>query len=299
MNVNEIAQQLLTRFSPEERSIPDSANYPGRNAAVKLAMNGALQEVFGKGSPWLRKAERGALLRPPATNVPITVAHGSNLATIALADWEDWYAGCATLISGSDYQNRITNADNDIILKLPYDGASGAVTATIYHTSIELPDDVLELTGPVKFDGCEIQPVDGPGSPTFSGHDFGFVRVTDKHAANAPLTYNLEAWSTEDETTGPRFRLVLSHYPPATRMLEYSAVVVPMVIDSLTSRATLPVPFQWIQSVFYPIALQRLSACPFFLGGSEEIGRGYHEAIKQLAALNPRKNSGIRFVTPY
>jgi len=299
MNVNEIAQQLLTRFSPEERNIPDHASYPGRNGAVKLALNGALQDVFGKGSPWIRKTERGVLLNAPATSVPIEVTYGSTVATIAIGDWMPWFAGCAIKIEGSSYQNRITNDNREVELKLPHEGETGATTATIHHTSVELPADVLELSGPVKFNGVEIPPVDGQGTPTLQGYDFGFIRVFDKHAANAPLSYNLEAWATSDETESPRFRLALSHYPAATAMLEYGAVVVPMVIDSLTSRATLPVPFQWIQSVFYPIALWRLSACPFFLGDPSGTIAGYQAALAQLAALNPRKNSGITFSTPY
>ena len=47
MNIAECAANLLRYFSPEERSIPDSVTYPGRNAEVLTAINGAFQELFG------------------------------------------------------------------------------------------------------------------------------------------------------------------------------------------------------------------------------------------------------------
>ena len=411
MTVNDIAVQLFGHFSPEERSIPDSVTYPGRNAAVKNAINGALQEVFSSGSPWVRFRERGVLLYAPAT-VSIRVTKGSTAATIAAADWENWMSGCAIQIDGGGIQNRIENDSRDVELKFPWDGESsitgdvvvtgdlqtslgadvtfprliacgwieylgstvlqwssdgnkslviptsgayyalriyGDVTriatlakyidgvpvaqwgvvgipvetedpttvdwegsaqddaagdpavaffddlrsATVYHTSIDLPADVLQVHGPVKLDGVGIDPApDHRIGPTLADGDFGFWRIAENNSAK-PVTYQVEAWDSGSNDS-PAFRLALSHYPTKTTFLEYRAMVCPLVVSDLTSTATLPVPFQFIESVFYPIARKRLAGCPFFRAGDSapEIADSYKEARAALAGLNARRNSG-------
>jgi hypothetical protein len=93
--------------------------------------------------------------------------------------------------------------------------------------------------------------------------------------------------------------LRLTAAPTVNSFLEYSAMVVPMVITDLSSNDTLPIPLQWVQSIFYPVARQRLLACDFARGGGnpEEIGRAYQTAISLLASLNPRKASGTRMIS--
>lgn len=58
--------------SPNLKSVggdPHSPTYRGRNGAVLLAMNGALQEWFAKSSPSVRDDERGAVLQAPESHV--------------------------------------------------------------------------------------------------------------------------------------------------------------------------------------------------------------------------------------
>jgi hypothetical protein len=81
MTINQAAVRLFGLFSPEERSIPDSVTYPGRNAAVAGALNGAFQRLFSKEGPWVRKDTRAALIYAP-TAVTVAVTNGSTSATV-------------------------------------------------------------------------------------------------------------------------------------------------------------------------------------------------------------------------
>lgn len=300
MTVNDIAQQLLAHFSPEERSIPDAADYPGRNAAVRMAINGALQEVFSAGSPWVRFAERGVLLHAPAT-IAIAVTHDSTAATISQNDWQPWFGGCMVKINGSVVENRIVSSGSrEVTLKFPWDGTSGTVTATVYHTSIDLPADVLEVHAPVKINGVRIDPIAGDILAENYFNDFGSrVSYLD---TGSQVRYQVEAWSSS-ANSAPSFRLAFSHYPSADGFLEYNAMIVPLVVTSIgaTASPNLPIPFQWIESVFYPIARKRLSGCDFFRSGStaQEISDSYQTARSILASLSPRKNSGLTFKPVY
>lgn len=78
--------------------------------------------------------------------------------------------------------------------------------------------------------------------------------------------------------------------------------VPPTVIVDLNSTDLLPVPLQFIQSLYFPIARQRLSGCPFFRADGallQETARAYQEALALLESLNPGKASGAKLMTPY
>jgi len=302
MTINALAKQLLTYFSPEERAIPDHADYPDRNAAVMLAMNGALQEMFGKASPWVRYDETGQLLRAP-TVVTITVTNGSTSGVIT-SGWEGWMAGCSIVINGSALDNAIRNDSSNVTLKFPHDGPSGSTSATVYHDSVTPAIDLMEVCEPVKANGRELAVLtsgDYP-SPRRSDSDFGFHRhvvelePTPRVASRIgqPLAYAVETWC-KDATTGPKPRIKIQPAPDAAGFLEFRAMLPPpVVITSLTATTTLPIPFDYVQSIFIPFAAHRLMGSAFFLHGERDAGivEAYQTAQELFAGLNPRKKSG-------
>lgn len=292
MTIATIATQLLTHFSPEERSVPDSVTYPGRNGWVLSAMNGALQELYTGASPWVRKDERGALLHAPATAVSIDVTNGSTTATISAGTWQAWFSGCAIAIEGAGVVNQIRNDARNVVLKFPHDGTTGTKTATVYQTSVDVAADMIEVTGGVKVNRAAISPVTDP--PTRDdGSALGVICGT-------PICYSVDAWSP-GPTASPRTRINLWPAADANGFLEYRGKVVPVVITSLATTDTLPVPLQFIESIFLPVATQRLTACPFFLdaGRADEIARAYKQAKLDLANLNPSRDSGMRMYSRY
>ena len=302
MNINVQAKQLLTYFSPEERTIPDHADYPDRNAAVMLAMNGALQEIFGKASPWVRYDETGQLLRAP-TEVTITVTNGSTSGTIT-AGWESWMAGCSIVIEGSSLDNAIKNDSASATLKFPHDGTSGSKSGTVYHDCVTPAVDIMEVCEPVKANGRLLGVINSGDYPsaTRSDSDFGFHRhVVELEATprvseriGQPLAYAVETWC-KDAATGAKPRIKIQPAPDAAGFIEFRAMLAPpVVITSLTSTALLPIPLDYVQSIFMPFAAHRLMTCPFFLHGERDaaIVDAYGTAQALLDSLNPRKKSG-------
>jgi hypothetical protein len=309
MTIADIAARLLTHFTPEERSIPDSATYPGRNAAILGAINGALQEMFDSSSLWIRQAKRGAILQAPAT-VNIALTNGSTAGVIDNADWKDWFAGCTLIVSGSGYDNRITNAERNVVLMLPHEGATGTVPCTIYHDSISLGTDVLGVLSPVRIDRRDIFPSETLDAFTSrsSEKDFGFSRQYSGNriapqassTAGRPLTYDVVSWSPSS-TTAPASRLRLYPAPDKAYSLDYEAKLLPPAITNIASTDTLPVPHQWIDSIFLPIAEKRLSASPFWAGllGRDALAANYSQALELLRSASPRKQRGITLRPPY
>ncbi|MEI6674456.1 MAG: hypothetical protein WCO57_04680 [Verrucomicrobiota bacterium] len=293
MTVNDIAIQLLTHFSPEERTIPDSSTYPGRNAAVLLAINGALQEMFTGSAPWVRQDIRGVILHAPAAAVSIDVVNGSTAAVISVGTWQAWFAGCAIAIDGSAVVNQIRNDTRaTILLKFPHDGTTGTKTATVYQTSVEVATDMMIVTGPVIANGVELNPIPADQDTYDPSNPY-------------PLTgrlseYRIDSWSPSD-TAGPRSRIVLHPAPDATGFITYKGKIGPPAITSLASTATLPVPLQFIESLLLPLALKRLQSSTFFLdaGRVEQINADAKTAKTDLANLNPGANAGIRLLSKY
>lgn len=300
MTIAQCATNLLLHFSPEERSVPDSVTYPGRNAAVLEALNGALQECYGNASPWVRWDERGALLVPPA-EVTITVTNGSTAGTIT--GWAAWMEGCTIVIDGHAVDNQIRNNSASAVLKFPYGGTTGSKTATVYQDCIPLPADVLALYGPVRVDGMEILPRPSADVSSRSQDDYGahidfietpIVRPRASASAGRSMAYWLETWTAGD-TADPTLRMRLGPPNSTSGVLEYRASLKPPVLTDIASTSELPIPFGFDQTVFLPIARQKLTACPFFRdsGGIQEIGRAYREALNLLSSLRPAKDSGF------
>ena len=309
MTINAIAARLLTHFSPEEREIPDSVIYPGRNAAILGAINGAMQEMFDSSSLWIRQAKRGSILKAPAT-VNIALTNGSTAGVIDLADWQDWFAGCTLIVSGSSYDNRITNAERNVVLMLPHEGATGTVPCTIYHDSVSLATDVMGVLSPVRIDRRDIFPSETLDAFTSrsSEKDFGFSRQYSGNrvapqassTAGRPLTYDVVSWSPSS-TTAPASRIRLYPAPDKAYSMDYEVKLLPPAVTSLTSTDTLPVPHQWIDSIFLPIAEKRLSASPFWAGviGRDALAANYTQALELLRSASPRKQRGITLHPPY
>lgn len=309
MTVTEAAARLLTHFSPEERSIPDSVTYPGRNGEILAAINGALEEMYGESGLWMAQDERGVNLQAPVT-LNIAVVKDSTAAEIAAPDWQAWMGGCTIVIAGQEIDNQIRDNDRMVKLRYPYSGDTGSVSAVIYHDSVQLAADVLAVHDPVMIDGIQIPAISHTSAlvQTTSDRDFGFHKRSASAlvrrvsaSASAPRAYVVESWMPST-TSAPSARLRLTPAAAAACFLQYVAQMTPPVITSITSNtAVLPIPHHFASSVFIPIAEMRLSASPFWGGvrSPESLANNYQNALKILTEANPRKNRGIRFFTRF
>jgi len=130
MDPSELSTILFGQFSPEERSVPDSVTYPGRNASVMAAINGAWQEIHTKCPDFMENEEFGVILHEP-TPVTIAVVADSKQATIS--EFAAWMEGCEIVISGHNIDNRIksaSGASSYASVTLNPDGADNSITLT-------------------------------------------------------------------------------------------------------------------------------------------------------------------------
>lgn len=307
MTARALADILLSYYSPEEQSVPDSVSYPKRNASVLAAINGALQELYGEGQAWMRRQSRGAKLYAP-TPVTIAVAADSHDGTIT--GWADWMEGCSIVINGGSIDNEILehSTGGAVTLRFPYDGPTGNQAATVYCDAINLADNVTGVLKPVRImNGPRLAPVTDPDklrmSPSLED-DYGQHRLI----PNPPLpnlriaeflgTPQLYCCDSLAETYDqPSLRLRLAPAPDRAMMLAYRATIAPPVITAadLDSAPTLPVPAGYAESILMPIAIQRLVATPYFRdhAGKDEIARAYTAALALASSLRPQKSSGM------
>lgn len=301
MNITAAAARLLSNFSPEERAIPDNPIYPGRNAAVQAALNSALQDLFAKGKPWVRTDKRGAVLNAPTT-VTIAVTNGSTAGTIT--GWASWMAGCSIVIDGAAVDNEIRNASASAVLRYPYSGTTGTKTALVYHDSITMGDDVLELHGEIRVDNRTLHLMTGPAAFAAIGatEDFGFPQtIADARigvTAGLSIGYEVETWSP-DGATAPVIRVRLYPAPAQAGFMSYSAMLVPPSVTDISSAGTLPIPYQFMESIFLPIATKKLRTCPFWRAATadQQIEDDYNNALRNLNESEPTMIQRPRFIT--
>ena len=79
--VGQVLETLLLYFSPEERGIPSSADYPGRCEEAVRAVNAAVQDMAAIASSVFSGEEKGFTTRSSVT-VTLSATNGSTTATI-------------------------------------------------------------------------------------------------------------------------------------------------------------------------------------------------------------------------
>jgi hypothetical protein len=212
----ELATILFGNFSPEERTVPDSVTYPGRNAAVMAAINGAIQEAYTRSPVWVHHAEFGVVLHAP-TAVTISCVENSTAATIN--QFEAWMEGCAIVIAGHDIDNRIMEAtggsffasatvnpsggDNSVLYTAISSGQSGnSITITYdaaaaqFTTTVNVSDLSITITPGTK---ARMIVTDTGGGLEDTNTDP--VVFTDLSYAGNDGTYDF--WSSNGEQTYP------------------------------------------------------------------------------------------------
>lgn len=302
MTLFDAISRLLAYFPHEEREMPDSVTYPGRNAAVLGALNGALQEYYGTGQSWKRRESRGALLRAPAT-VTVAVTNGSDEIDFGEI-WQDWFTGCTIAINGASTDNSIQSQTG---LLYPYDGPSGTVSATVVHDCVTLASDVQSVLTPVRIvDGPPLHPVNSPEQLTLGRareRDYGHHQhipaypsaIRKSQSTGTPLFYFVDSYQS-DSYANPAYRMLISPAPAAGMLITYRArLSFPTFYDQEHDQ-NIPVPHDAVDSIILPIAAQRLAASPFFNQGAhtEEIARQAKLARTELFSMTAQANPGLR-----
>lgn len=311
MNIRQCAQSLLSHFAPEERAIPDAEAYPGRNSAVQEAMNAALQEMYALGGPWTRWEQRGGRL--PAPRVVTLDGTPDSLVVRVTQDPGAALTPRSTIVfanSPADEENAqatrpsMVNGEQAIGLLFP-PPAAGPLTATIYGDALEAGDDVMSIHDPVMVGGITVSArADLRDAQWISANDYGAhrertlltsARATIANTASRPVAYDVESLADDmsDSTS-----VIMRFFPAPARSMAvtYWAKLRPRAITTLTTTDPLPVPQEFVQTLFLPIARMKLVGSAFFrdAGRVDEIQRSYRDA-RDLAARATTQKSGMVF----
>jgi hypothetical protein len=109
-------------------------------------LNMAMQQIFRDGPKDLSERPGGGVIKPPR-NILVTVTQFSNTITV-VSGWEADMVGCSVTVNGdSGGENLLLSSTR---LARPHPGASGTVSAVVYHDAIALASDVRTVIDPIE-----------------------------------------------------------------------------------------------------------------------------------------------------
>lgn len=244
---------------------------------ILRALNNALNQIanFAPAS-WYRDDESGAVLPAPSA-VSITVTANSTTFTSSdITASKATMGGQSILIDGDSFSNRIVrNQDGSLKLMMPFGGASGTTTATIYYDTVTMPSNFRQLKGSLRIvAGGSISLTDSPirmrsmNAPTIATPTFARLisRVTDDGYQSSFLQM--------DALTPSLIRL----------FFEYNAR--PATVAALTDTRNDLVPAGYEDSVLLAIAMKSLmSITPAIKIDPQAVMSNASDAVKMLAAI--------------
>lgn len=136
--------QGITQLTPQPVGSALESCQPTDLDNAALAITQALGEIHEVSPIENREVSTGAYLHAPAT-LTLNVTQGS--ATISsLTTYASWMPGCTIRIGGDDSDNELATQTT---LARPFNGPTGATTATIYGDSVTLPSTVSRAISPI------------------------------------------------------------------------------------------------------------------------------------------------------
>jgi len=250
MTVRQAINSMLRYLRPEQQTIPFTGSiYPDPLPDAVEACNAALQQISALAPLFAAKQQRSAYFRAPSTLSVSGLSHGGMSAT-ATGTFSPWAAGCWVQLPGDPAMNRILslNADRTVAtLQFPHLSSEAGGTATINVDTVELPEDIITVLGPVRYRDSARSLLAANSREDLSANNYGETR------------YFIESAQNNGQV---KLRLMLSGYVLADTVLEFQART---AIGTLTTAdvttedggdpgTPLPVPAAFVESIFLPIA---------------------------------------------
>lgn len=151
MTVREAANAILRYLRKEQRAIPftESGTYDDPMPDLLDAMNTALQQLSVYLPLFGAKQQRSAYFRAPTVAAVTGLVEGGVTATCA--NWPSWAAGCAVMLPGDGNVNRILSiTDTVATLQFPHMSDTAAGDATVLCDTVTLADDIIAVLAPVR-----------------------------------------------------------------------------------------------------------------------------------------------------
>jgi hypothetical protein len=285
----------------------------GLSAMAIRELNAVLQQIYSllPDTFWRESDPRSTQLRAPAT-VSVTVVNGAKSITF-ISGWQSYMEGCTIVIAGDPAHNRLVmDTAASATLWLPYDGASGTVSATVYHDAVTI-EDAEQVIGPVMLlDHWELVPVASerarqimdPGTGTIASGDnwlsglYGLFPLLDyKRNIGTPTGFLV---APAPYFTGKKvvLRLLLTALPDIAYRLTYKVKgLPPTAVDDWDDDRTWLVPYGYTESIVIPMILWRLAKHPAFPRSQQELQPAYDVAAKMLQNMRPRGHQSTSVAT--
>lgn len=257
MTVRDTIATLLSYLRTEQRTIPYAGgpDYEDPLPDALAACNAALQQMAALGPLFAAKQQRSAYFRAPA---PVTVSGLSHGAYSVTGSFPAWAAGCWVDLPGDPAMNRILSLTGSAAtLQFPHLSGSTAGTATVHVDTVELDPDIITVLEPVRFRGSRRTLAAASSREELTQSSCGEPR------------YFIESAITNDTV---RLRMMISGYVSTDTVLEFQARTALRTLtraDVYTSDEThsdpgvaLPVPANFVESIFLPLALDAFFAKP-------------------------------------
>jgi hypothetical protein len=173
------------------------------------------------------------------------------------------------------------------------------VSATVLHDSVALATDVLGVLKPVTIvDGPSLVQVPSPAHMhgVSLNDDYDRKRIDryqsvlfERRSENlgVPVVYYVDTWTPA--SGDPTFRLRVAPAPLDATWIDWREKVRPPAFTTVNA-TVIPLAHNLVESVLLPVAIQRLSASPFFRAedtSRQEIARQYQMARKLLRQTHP------------
>lgn len=263
-------------------------------------ITGALQELFAK-RPESFKQRIGATIQAPKSESVLLTA-GSTTADFSAFGRD--IRGASVKISGAFNQVRPAVASPGSELLMPWTGATGTHTVTVYGDSILVDNPVL---GDVQLEGYgPLKPVPDRATLTaardeYRISDYGMrpPTIARRRFSGMPEVWWAETASIAGST--PQIYLHFAPLPEREYRVTFDLLVNPVnmeEIDLSDDAYALPVPDDFVDSIVIPYVLQRWTGSPWFRNNDAkpEIGRQYKTAAGLLADWSPQIQQGAQII---
>ena len=275
----------------------------GQRRSLISIITAALQVCYAR-APEAFAGQAGTIIAPP-TSCTITAINGSPVISISGYPYDA--RGRSLKIDGQYYQVAITALGTTELVE-PWQGTTGSFAATVYGDAVEITSAFHHLLGDVIVQGS---------GPLFAAPDRQtFLNIRDGSMTgdygqrgavardpNPPGTP--EAYWVEEAylATGTKRYIRIAPFPASSARMSYTVEYKPREIsiaDLSDATLVLPMPGDFVDSIFVPIVLQRWTGSPWFRNESAkpEIARQFKEALQLLAGWSPQDTREIRIHVP-
>lgn len=274
LTVRNVVEQFYRYLRREQRGIPfDGAAEPDLDDPLPealLAINGALQEMAVLCPVFAARGVRSAFFHAPV-EVAVTGLTNGGKTMDAPAAWADWMAGCAVQLPGDEHGNRMLGCDGtQVALQFPHLSSHASGSAKVTADAAALDADVIRVLPVVRSrDGVPLHAANGRfdlrRDARLERSDFGRWRRGGGPGGEG-MSYYVESLAGPGGA-GRRLCLMVNPAPEADLVLEFeartalgwftAADVYAVGEDAAQPESLIPVPGQFVESIFLPMALWR------------------------------------------